>query len=240
MQFLVLFVLSSYIELCYKVYFVFVEVGEACIKYKIRDQNVEINSVSRSTNVGKIVRRVYNVGYSLVDKDTLKPKIFKYYQQEYGFIRSQEYVFDTNRIFAKITKYKDPKDKVGQREELSYEWNNQFEPYSAALFIFKNSSTSGSIDIFYERKFYNISFSFLRKESINNHIGDFEANVVEITPRVETEGALKPRGSWTIWVDSQNHIPLKMKINFTLGSINVELKDIKGDRTLLGKIGNNI
>lgn len=235
-----MFVLSSYIELCYKVYFVFVEVGETCIKYKVRGQDVEINSVSRSTNVGKLVRRVNNVGYSVVDRDTLKPKLFKYYQQEYGFIRSQEYIFDTNRIVAKITKYKDAKDKVGQKEELSYEWNNQFEPYSAALYIFKRSSTSGSIDIFYERRFYNISFLFLRKEVVNNHIGDFEANVVELMPRVETEGALKPRGSWTIWVDTQNHIPLKMKIEFTLGSINIELRDIRGDRTLLGKIGNSI
>lgn len=232
-------IFSKYLELCYKVYFAFLEVGESCIKYDISQGNtIEVSSVSRTTKIGKLVKKINNVGYCLIDKNSLTPKLFRYLQQEFGFFRSQEYLFEgDDKIFVKIVKYYDPKMKqIKEKEEFVYNRIDELEPYSAALFISKNSNTSGTVRIFYERKSHSINYSFKLTEVVDTDVGTFEANVVEIKPEVETSGVLKPKGGWLAWFDSKTYIPLKMKVDFTIGSVVMEIKKLSGYKDLLAQV----
>lgn len=232
---------SKYLELCYKVYFTFIEVGETCIRYEINQQEntVEINSVARTTKVGKLVKKLYNYGYCLIDGNTLSPKIFRYFQQEFGFFRFQEYIFgEDNKISVKIIRYDDQKMKsIKEKDEFVYVRSDELDPYSAALFISKNSNSSGTVKVFYEKKSHNIHYSFRATEILGTDIGNFESHVVEIKPEVETSGVLKPKGNWIAWFSSKKHILLKMKIDFTIGNIVMEVKKLKGYEDLLTEIG---
>jgi len=61
---------------------------------------------------------------------------------------------------------------------------------------------------------------------------------VLLVPKVETKGLLKPKGKWFIWVDKETNIPVKLRINFTIGSVTAYLKKLEGDVNFLLEVRN--
>ncbi len=237
---LVSFLLQNHLELCYKAYILtFIEVGKVCITYIEKEKDLEIMSSAKTMGLGKILKKISNVGKAVIDKNSLLPKSFIYYQQEIGYIRLQEYKFQNGKIMTKIIRYKDMNDKIGEKEENEYEWTEEFEPYSAFLSLLKNSSSGGTIKVFYENKVHIINHRFLAEDEVRLRTVSFKANLVEIEAEVETQAPLKPHGKWYLWVDSGNLLPLKLRVNSTIGSASIILEKVKGDPALLTNVMKN-
>lgn len=236
--FLPLTSVANKLTACYKAYFIFLPVAETCITYEDLGKDLYISSVVRTVNVGKLVKRVYNRGQVLIEKEALKPISFKYYQEEGEFKRYQEYRFRDGKIYTKEIKYKKLSDQVEKSEEKVYQEAGYVEPYTASLLLYRDSALKnyGNILMFYDDKQYVLPYSVLGRENIDTDLGTFNTRMVEVYPNIETKGLLKPRGKWYLWVDEDSYLPVKMSLSFVIGSVNAIITSMDGDKSLLRSV----
>ncbi len=235
------FSFANKLTACYKAYFVFLPVAETCITYEDRGKELYVSSVVRTINVGKLVKRVYNRGQAVIEKATLQPISFKYYQEEGEFKRYQEYTFKDGKIYVKEVKYKKLTDQIEKSEEKVYQEAGYVEPYTASLLLYRDSAVKnhGNILMFYDDKRYVIPYSVLKRDSIDTDLGTFNTRMIEVYPNIETKGLLKPRGKWHLWIDEDMYLPIRMSLSFVIGSVNAVITSVSGDRDLLRKVLKN-
>jgi hypothetical protein len=223
------------LKTCYKAYFIFFPIAQICIGYKKDGENFVISSLAKTLSFGNIVKKVHNFGWSIIDLQELKPKKFFYHQDEIGFRRDQYYIFKGNKIYVKKVIYA-RKEKT---EEFGEFLNDGFvDPHTASLILYKEATKyeNGILKIFYEDKYYYISYNLVGEEIVSSRLGNFKSKIVEVGADVETKGPIKPKEKWLVWLDKENLFPVKMQLNFTLGSLKVEIEKIEGDASLLKKV----
>ncbi len=225
---------------CYKVYFTFFPVAQTCITYSIKDKFAYVESSVKTINVGKLVKRVYNIGSArMVLNHTLEPNFFKYHQEEGNFKRFQEYRFEKGKIYVRRVRYVDLTDEVKEVSEGVYEYKNSPEPYTASLLLYKatRSTDSGYVNMFYDDDYYKIPYKVVsRFETLEMGERIFRTRLVEVQPNVKTQGLLRPKGSWRLWIDEKTQLPVRMQLSFVIGSVRAELYKMEGDMRILRKI----
>ena len=238
--FLPLLSFSQELTACYKAYFTFLPVAQTCITYTYNNSTASAKSWVKTINVGKIVKRVYNHGVShmVVDNSEIKPKLFQYHQEEGTFKRYQEYRFENGKIHTKEIHYVELSDTIERQENNVFEYKNSPDPYIAALVLYKESAfkNSGSISMFYDGKYYAIPYRVIGDEKVNTKAGEFEAQVLEVQPKVHTKGLLRPKGAWLLWIDKHTRLPIRMQLSFVIGSVRADLEKVEGDRETLKRM----
>lgn len=227
--------LSSTLTACYDVKVFFFKVGESCITYKIDKKILKISSHMKTVNIGSLAKRIYDHGSSELVLEKFYPKKFTFYQEEGTFKRYQEYDFKENKIFVLERKYKKLTENIEKEERKIYSHSGELDPYSAALFLFKNfrSNNKGVVSIFYDDKFYKIPWATLGEKIIQTQSGETKCQTVIIKPNIKGKGLLQPRGDWLLYIDEKTLLPIKMEIGFIIGSVRVELISIDGDLNLI-------
>ncbi len=227
--------LSSTITACYDVNVFFLRVGESCITYKIDNKILKINSYMRTVNIGTLAKRIYDYGSSELVIEKISPKKFTFYQEEGTFKRYQEYNFKENKIYVIERKYKKLTDDIEKEERKIYSRSDELDPYSAALFLFKNFQISpeGVIPIFYDDKFYKIPWKTLGEIFIKTPLGEVKVQKLLIKPYIKGKGLLQPKGDWLLYIDKTSLLPIRMEIGFIIGSVKVDLVSINGDLNLI-------
>jgi hypothetical protein len=231
----------SELKTCYKAYFFFFPIAQICIGYKKDGENFVISSLAKTLSFGNIVKKVYNFGWSIIDLKELKPKKFFYHQDEIGFRRDQYYIFKGDKIYVKKVIYS-RKGNKGNTEEFGEFLNDDFvDPHTASLILYKEATRNenGILKIFYEDRYYYISYNSVGEEIVDSRLGNFRSKIVEVGADVETRGPIKPKEKWLVWLDKENLFPVKMQLNFTLGNLKVEIEKIEGDANLLKKVLQN-
>ncbi len=215
------------VSLCFDVELLIFKVGESCISYKDVGEDILIESFMRTVNIGSIAKRVNDTGYTYVAKEGLKPRKFFFYQEEGSFKRYQSYHFQEDKIWVKEVKYRGLTDEVEKDEEKTYPNNGYRDPYSLALFLFKEvfKSQSGYLNLFYDDRFYNIPYKVLNDENIKIRENKFSTRKVLIKPEIKGKGLLRPKGNWYIWIDKDSQLPVKMSVGFIIGSVDVILNN---------------
>ncbi len=238
--FLPLLSLAQELTACYKAYFTFFPVAQTCITYIVNGKSVYVKSFVRTVNVGKLVKRVYNTGSAqMVLNHALEPKLFKYNQEEGSFKRYQEYRFNNGRIHVKRVRYVDLTDEVKKVSENTYDYRDAPDPYTASLLLYKATynTNSGSISMFYDEDYYKIPYAVVkRSEPLELSLGSFRTRIVEVQPNIQTQGLLRPRGNWRLWIDEETQLPVKMQLSFVIGSVRAELYKVEGDPKVLRRI----
>ncbi|WP_340694624.1 DUF3108 domain-containing protein [Hydrogenobacter thermophilus] len=230
--------LAEELTACYRAYFFFLPVAETCITYEDKGTDLYVSSTVKTINVGKLVKRVYNRGQAIIEKNPLSPINFKYYQEEGEFKRYQEYVFKNGKIYVKEIKYKKLSDEVERSEDKVYQYSNYVEPYTASLLLYRDSAIKsyGTILMFYDDKDYVLPYSVIKREYTETPAGIFNTRVVEVYPNINTKGLLKPKGKWYLWLDEETYIPVKMQLSFVIGSTEAILTKVEGDTQLLRRV----
>ncbi|GAB4442332.1 MAG: hypothetical protein OHK0040_13410 [bacterium] len=214
---------------CYRVEVFFFKVGESCIEFREKDDKIAVKSFMRTVNIGSLAKRVDDKGEALIDKKTLKPIFFKFYQEEGNFKRYQEYQFSGEKVFVRETKYQGLTDKIERDEKKVYAASDHSDPYTAALYLFENitESSKGIIKLFYDDKFYNVPYTRLKEDKIFIDGIRYDTFKVLIKPNIQGKGLLRPKGDWTLWIDKQSKMPVKMNVGFIIGSVNVLVEELK-------------
>ena len=226
---------ASSLRTCYDVKVFFLKVGESCINYSIEKREIKITSFMRTVNIGSIAKHIYDHGGVTVSINDLKPIHFHFHQEEGRFKRFQEYLFKDNKIFVTERKYKKLSDEIELEEKKSYFHKGEFDPYSATLFLFLNveKQNIGTIPIFYDDEFYNISWEKIKKITLTNNMGQFNVFKIKIQPNIKGKGLLQPKGVWFLWIDEKTKLPIEMEVGFIIGRVKVRISQIEGNRNLL-------
>ncbi len=224
------------LETCYRVYFWFFPVAESCVDYTLKGRELRIRSWAKTIVVGRLVKRVNSWGEATLV--SLKPKSFSLFQREGSFIRDHIYLFLERGIDYRIVRYK----KEGKRVKEGFFESSVylFDPFSTSFLVYIDTPDyrGGTINMFYDAKVQNVRYRTVGEESVEVFGNRYSTWKVLLIPEVETKGILKPKGKWFVWVDKETNIPVKLSIKFTIGSAEVLLNRIKGDRDLFMEVKN--
>ncbi len=210
--------------------------ARSCISYKIKGSLLEIKSFIETVGVGKLAHKVNNKGGAKIKLGSLHPEHFFFHQEEGRFKRSMVYYFneEDNSIKIKVTKYKGLTDEVEKVVDEIHSYDGYKDPFTASIDLYTEvgSRKKGYLKIFYDGRKYKIPYFVVGEEMIDGR----EVWLVEVEPDIKTEGLMKPKGKWYLWIDKRRRLPIKMELEFTLGSTLVELESIKGKEDIISEL----
>ena len=91
------------------------------------------------------------------------------------------------------------------------------------------------IQTFFDREIYPLKFKFLGKEVVKTKLGSF--NCLKFRPMVEKGRVFKEEEDMTLWVsDDQNKVPIRLKTDLLVGSIEMDLVEYKNLVQPLNKV----
>jgi hypothetical protein len=164
---------------------------------------------------------------TFIDESTNKPSKFVRKISEGGYTRDQVFYFNHQKKTVKID------DRKAQR--ISYkEFNsNNVQDLISAFYYLRNYDTDGlkagdfiNVDIFMSDETYKFKLKILGRENIKTKFGTIKS--LKIRPYVQSGRIFKESESVTMWVtDDQNHIPLLIKAELSVGSLKATLNDYK-------------
>jgi hypothetical protein len=218
------------LEVCYRGYYLFFPVIVDCITY---EEN-KIKAYAYSTPLGSLFKKVKYEGSSTYENknNKLASKDFFFIQQEGKHKLIHTYIFKKNKIIYQKRHYKLKNDRYFFKEEKKKIFRIKerfFDPFTSSVYLYKIIKTNkqGNIPIFYDGKFYKVPFKVEKEEKLKIDGKIYKTTKVFLNPKFETKGLLKPTGNWYLWIDNNLNIPVKMKINFTIGSFRLIINSLK-------------
>ncbi len=234
--FLLLFpltVLSQGLEACYRVYVLFFPVAESCVKYEATGKKLIVSSWVKTINVGRFVKRVHNWGK--VELVNMKPKYFELFQREGEYERDHYYHFTDKGVQYNIIKFPDDEEREEVEAGFFQSSSILYDPFSASVMLYLDTPNEkgSNISMFYDQKLQHVFYKTVGSESIKIDNLEFNTWKVLLVPHIVTEGTLKPKGKWFIWIDKSTLIPVLLKIHFNVGSVRASITYLRGKKSLL-------
>lgn len=169
---------------------------------------------------------------SYIDAGTNKPSKFVRKISEGGYTRDQVFTFDHRKKVVKIDDRKE--QKISFRE---FEGNVQ--DLLSAFYYLRNYDTDNlktgdyiNVDILMADETYKFKLKILGRENIKSKFGTIKC--LKIRPYVQSGRIFKESESVTMWVtDDENHVPIQIKAELTVGSLKADLYDYKNIKSKL-------
>jgi hypothetical protein len=96
--------------------------------------------------------------------------------------------------------------------------------YYARNLDLKNAKLNQSfpIDVYLDNKVYNLSFTYIGKETIKTDLG--KVRCIKLRPKLVVDRVFKNTNDMTVWVsDDDNKIPIRVQTEIKVGSIKVDI-----------------
>ncbi len=223
-------------RLNFEVNYGFITAGEAVMEVapelvtmngrKCYDITFKVNSTSSFDMVYK-VRDNYK---TFVDAEGLFPWRFEQHIREGNYKRDFEAIFDQqNRKAKTYTGEFEPKKFEGEYDIPLYVQDVMSAFYYARTLDFSSMKEGSSITLenFYKDNTYPLRIKFVGRETISVPAGKFRC--IKLEPMVQEGGLFKSEGSIVVWLtDDQLKIPVKVKTQVLIGSIDADLKSYSG------------
>ncbi|MGJ8591197.1 MAG: DUF3108 domain-containing protein [Aquaticitalea sp.] len=147
---------------------------------------------------------------------------------EGGHTKDIEIEFDQNNKKAVVKNNKHKTEKTFSTEQ------NVQDMVSAFYYLRNNYDTNTikegdvvSLNMFFDDENYNFRLKFLGKETIDTNFG--KVKTLRFRPYVMAGRVFKEEESLTLWVSAdENKIPLKIKADLAVGSLQANLEAFKG------------
>jgi hypothetical protein len=219
--------------LTYKMQYGFLTIGHADVSVhsKIFDVNSKpcyrVNVSGQTAGLASLWK-VKNTYRSFMDTTTFLPQKFIYSARENDFKRDQTFIFDHYRNTVKRTEKEETKifKTVANVQDLvSYYYLVRTQDFSK-----KPVGSSITTPMFFNDKMYNITMKYVGKEVIKTKYG--KISVLKLYPILPNDMLFEGEGAIRIYVsDDENHIPVRFEIDFSFGTIDMELIGHKGERS---------
>ena len=181
------------------------------------------------------VRAFYKVDdryESYIDQATNKPSKFVRKISEGGYDRDQVFTFDHDKKIVKIN------DRL--RQKVTYkDFEGSVQDLLSAFYYLRNYNTDKlkngdfiNVDILMADETYKFRLKILGRETMNTKFGNIK--VIKIRPYVQSGRIFKESESVTMWVtDDNNHVPIQIKAELTVGSLKADLHSYKNTKYTL-------
>jgi hypothetical protein len=218
--------------LTYKMKYGFLTIGQANVSVHSKIFNVNSKPCYRVNVTGQTAGlasmwKVKNTYRSFMDTTTFLPQKFIYSARENNFKRDQTFIFDHNSNIVKRTENEETKVfKTTQyvQDLVSYYYLIRTHDFSK-----EPTGASTTTPMFFNDKLYNITMKYVGKEEIKTKFGKIK--VLKLYPTLPNNMLFEGDGAIRIYVsDDANHIPLRFEIDFSFGTIEMELIGHQGER----------
>ncbi len=194
-------------EVCYKVRYLFIEVGKLCIEYKIKNGKIFSYAEAKTTGIVKLLKDIEYKGKSIASLD-YKPEKFFFFQKERNLKIIHQYIFNKNEVL-----YKKIKNKKEEIKKINIGKKEFFDAFTAGLYIFKEKSPQEKkIKVFFNGKLQDVKYRITKTD---------KDKIIRITAKVNVEGLIKPTGEWKVYIRNGNLYPYKMEIKIRIGEVEI-------------------
>jgi hypothetical protein len=165
---------------------------------------------------------------SFIDKETGMPYKFIRKIDEGGHTKDIEIAFDHEKQEALVDNKKHKTKKTVATEK-------DVQDMVSAFYYLRNNYDTESIkegeivtlNMFFDEENYNFKLKFLGRETIKTEFG--KVKTLKFRPYVMAGRVFKEQESLTLWVSAdENKIPLKIKADLAVGSLQANLEAFKG------------
>lgn len=216
----------------YKIKYGILTIGEAKVDVNQKVFLINKRPCYRVNVVGKTaglasIWKVSNTYRSYVDTLAIIPQKFIYSARENNFSRDQSLDFDhaNNLVFKK------EKDET-KRFKVPDNIQDVISGYYYLRTIDFSKMTIGQTvkaPMFFDEEIYNMQVKYAGKETIKTKFGRMK--VMKLHPILPKNDLFKGEEAIRIYVsDDNNRVPVKLEIDFSFGTIEMEMNDFKNVR----------
>ncbi|MEJ6590246.1 MAG: DUF3108 domain-containing protein [Crocinitomicaceae bacterium] len=213
----------------YDVSYGFFDAAKASLE--IADVSTEINGRNTMHIVGKGMSagalswffKVEDKYETYIDEEAILPWKFVRHVREGGYELDRDLNFDhyANKVSVSQNGTKHYKVAPNTQDLLS-------AFYYARTLDLQNAKIGQEfiINTFFDNEMYPLKFKFLGKEEVETELGVF--NCLKFRPMVEKGRVFKEEEDMTLWVsDDANKVPIRVKSDLLVGSIEMDLVEYK-------------
>jgi hypothetical protein len=214
----------------YKVKYGFLTIGEANVDVDEKIFSINNRACYKVNVVGKTAGvtdffKVKNTYRSYIDTLAFIPQKFIYSARENNYKRDQVMNFnhDKNEVV-----------KIEKEVTKSFSVPNNIQDVISGYYFLRtidfskfNLGQTVSAPLFFDEDLYNMKIKYAGKGIVNTKFG--KIRVLKLNPILPKNGLFKGENAIRIWVsDDKNRVPLKIEIDFSFGTIDMEIKNYKG------------
>jgi hypothetical protein len=212
----------------YKVKYGFLTIGEADVDEKIYNINnrpcYKVNVLGKTAGLTDVFK-VRNTYRSYVDTAAFIPHRFIYSARENSYKRDQVMYFDHQ---------KNEVVKVEKEQSKTFSVPNNIQDVISGYYFLRtidftkfSIGQTVSSPMFFDEDLYNMKIKFAGKGIVHTKFG--KMRVLKLNPILPKNDLFKGENAIRIWVsDDKNRVPLKIEIDFSFGTIDMEIKNYKG------------
>ena len=217
----------------YRVHYGFINAAEAKVEIAKNLSVVnnrpcyKINVTGRTVGPFDLISRVRDTWRSYVDTSAILPHMFYQEVQENKYRKEQTTVFNHSRDQA-VSSMKN--------ETKTYPVPNDIHDIVSGYFFLRtvnfdkiNEGEVLEVPTFFDGEVYKLRVRYVGKDVIKTKFG--KTRVLRLNPLIPDNKLFKGEGAMKLWIsDDINKIPLKIKVELVIGSLEMDIKSYKGLR----------
>ncbi len=214
----------------YKVKYGFLTIGEAEVDvdpkiYLVNNRPCfKVNVLGKTAGLTDMFK-VRNTYRSYVDTLAFIPHKFIYSARENSYKRDQVMSFD--HLKHEVV-------KVEKEQTKTFEVPNNIQDVISGYYFLRTIDFSKypightvSSPLFFDEDLYQMKIKFAGRGIVNTKFG--KMRVLKLNPILPKNDLFKGENAIRIWIsDDKNRVPLKIEVDFSFGTINMEIKNYKG------------
>jgi hypothetical protein len=227
-------------SLSYKASVGFINAAEATFQidpelYTINGRkSYKIDIYAKTIGLFDVLQRVRDNWGSYMDSADMVPHQSYRYIEEGRYRKNEIVHFDQQNRKAVVHKLEKETRKL--KETVDFDVPENVQDLVSGYYYFRlldfseyHSGDTIAIRGFFDDELYNLNIIYEGKEKVSTSVGDFNALV--FYPVMEKNKIFRSDNPVKLWVsDDRNHIPLKIKANMVVGSLNVDIKGYQNVR----------
>lgn len=216
----------------YKVKFGFLPIGEATVDVNQQIYSVNnrpcyrINILGKTTGLTDLFH-IRNNYRSYLDTAAILPQKFLMSVQENNYKKDQTIIFD-HMANAAV--------REQGKEKKSFKLPDNVHDVVSGYYFLRTidfskvkAGESVSSNMFFDDEIYNMKVKFNGRGVIKTRFG--KINVIKLNPVLPPNNMFEGEDAIRIWVsDDKNRVPIRIEIDFSVGSASMELKDYRDTR----------
>ncbi|NPB05972.1 MAG: DUF3108 domain-containing protein [Aquificae bacterium] len=235
MRLLLLLVLLSLVygkelKFCQKGYYLLFPVGYSCTTYAVKDGKLFMSGWTKSSFIGAVVKKLRLESEAVASLSFTSERFLARIKTP-KYEKLHRYAFKGNEVYYEIRVVENGKEKV---KKGTLRVSSPVDPFLAGVLLYLTADErEREIRFFYDGLEQRVVYRVVGRETLERMGREWKTLKVEVKPFVKTEGLLKPKGSWLVWIDEETRLPVRLKVSFVIGSANVWIDALEGDETLL-------
>ena len=216
----------------YKVKFGFLPIGEATVDVSQQIYSVNNRPCFRVNILGKTsgltdLFRIRNTYRSYLDTAAILPQKFLMSLHENNYKKDQTIIFD--HLANVAIREQDKEKKNFKLPDNVHDVVSGYYFLRTIDFSKVKSGESVSSNMFFDDEIYNIKVKFNGRGVVKTRFG--KINVIKLNPVLPPNGMFEGEDAIRIWVsDDRNRVPIRIEIDFAVGSASMELKEYRNIR----------